>query len=654
MVGPMVHRVSAVCAVVLLASVPARAADWKPIDLGELALKAPKVQPDAGAEALFWDVRIADEIEGGTLTTVFEHYLRIKIFTERGREAHATVDIPYVAGVKIRDVDARTIRPDGTTVELKRSDVYHRTLIKAGDLQLKVVSFAVPAIQPGVIVEYRWREVHSDSIANYLRLPFSREIPVHTTRYYLRPLDIPGFAMMAQGFNGQFAPLARVKDGYSMVALSNVPADMDEAYATPPYERRPWMLVYYELGGSRNRADFWPAFSKSLFEEYSERSKPNDDIRKLASEATGTEAERLAAFVRVARSRIKRVDTASADPADRRRAKDNRNAADALKRGLGTGDDLVVVVLALARAAGLDARIAATPNRADVFHKPTHDNPYFVRGRLVAARTSSGWTFVDPANEHSATGELRWYYEQQEVLIGDAKTVTPVRTPLSPAARSAKTRRGAFRLLEDGTLEGECRLEFTGHWAERFRGLEASDTDAERQKTFRELLNKRLPGAEVSDIRFENLADPTQPYVNAYRIRVPGYAQRTGARLFLQPVFFQKGIDAVFPAATRVSDVYFPFPWTEVDWITLELPAGFSLEQPEAPPVVNAGAGKYTVTIGSNDAWKSLVINRQFSFGLTNSVLFDSTSYRQIKQFFDLVHSRDAHTLVLRRADPSK
>jgi hypothetical protein len=657
MIRQSTRRLLAFVAMALLAPAAARAAaDWKPIDPAELALRAPKVQADAAAEALLWEVRIADEIDtmAAVPTTVYDHYLRVKIFTERGLDAHATVDIPFSTGIAVRDVEARTTRPDGTTVELKRSDVYQRTLIKAGDIQIKVVSFAVPGIQTGAIVEYRWREVHRESIANYLRLPFSREIPVHVTRYYLRPIDLPGFTMMAQGFNGSFEPLQRSKDGFAMVSLSNVPADTDEPHATPEFERRPWMFVYYELGGRSDRATFWPRFSKALYDEYSERSKPNDDIRRLAGEAApGNEDERLAAFVRTARSRVKRIDTGEADPADVRRARDNRNAADALKRGLGTGDDLVVLVLALARAAGLDARVAAAPNRADVFHKPTHDNPYFVRGRLVAARTASGWSFVDPANDQSPTGALRWYYEQQEVLVADPKTVTPVYTPLSPASRSGKKRIGTLRLLEDGTLEGECRLEFSGHWAEMFRRTDGADTDADRDKALRQLLTTRLPGAEISDLRFENLGDPALPYINVYRIRVPGYAQRTGARLFLQPMFFQKGIDAVFPSAARASDVYFPFPWTEDDRVTIDLPAGFALEQAEVPPPIDAGAGAYTLTIGTVNGAR-LVAVRQFSFGLKDQILFGLATYPKIKQFFDLMHSRDAHTLVLRRAEPAK
>jgi hypothetical protein len=63
---------------------PLRAAgdDWKPIDPAHLALKNATVEKDADAEALFWEVRIDDSPDGDL---IFNHYIRVKVFTERGR-----------------------------------------------------------------------------------------------------------------------------------------------------------------------------------------------------------------------------------------------------------------------------------------------------------------------------------------------------------------------------------------------------------------------------------------------------------------------------------------------------------------------------------------------------------------------------------------
>src|SRR5262245_55802880 len=67
--------------------------DWLPIDPAELASKSPVVDKDADAEALFWEVRI-DDSQPEQL--VLRHYVRIKVFTERGKESQSKVDLEYL------------------------------------------------------------------------------------------------------------------------------------------------------------------------------------------------------------------------------------------------------------------------------------------------------------------------------------------------------------------------------------------------------------------------------------------------------------------------------------------------------------------------------------------------------------------------------
>src|ERR1043166_907148 len=101
-------RVLFTVACLLFSAVCVRAEDWKPVDPAHLALKAPVVEKDADAEAIFWEVRINDAAED----LVFSHYIRIKVFTERGKESQSKIDIPYGSlgsgEVRIRDIAART------------------------------------------------------------------------------------------------------------------------------------------------------------------------------------------------------------------------------------------------------------------------------------------------------------------------------------------------------------------------------------------------------------------------------------------------------------------------------------------------------------------------------------------------------------------
>src|SRR5258708_3182778 len=96
--------------------------DWRPIDPADLALKTAVVEKDADAEAIFWEVRVADENDGYAYHKTLTHYIRIKIFTERGRESQSRIDIPFWGGNTIKDVAARTIKADGSVLEIRKED----------------------------------------------------------------------------------------------------------------------------------------------------------------------------------------------------------------------------------------------------------------------------------------------------------------------------------------------------------------------------------------------------------------------------------------------------------------------------------------------------------------------------------------------------
>src|SRR5882724_5329123 len=141
---PLLHRLRTLLgAPILLATCfvingAAHGEDWKIIEPADLALKTPVVEKDADAEALFWEVRVDDNPEGDL---IFNHYVRIKVFTDRGRESQSKVDIPFgnLNGIEIRikDIAARTIKPDGAIVELKKEDVFERTIVRVSGIKVK-------------------------------------------------------------------------------------------------------------------------------------------------------------------------------------------------------------------------------------------------------------------------------------------------------------------------------------------------------------------------------------------------------------------------------------------------------------------------------------------------------------------------------------
>jgi len=265
----------------------------------------------------------------------------------------------------------------------------------------------------------------------------------------------------------------------------------------------------------------------------------------------------------------------------------------------------------------------------------------------VAVKVGDNWKFVDPSSNYVPFGMLRWQQEGQQALLADPKDPVFVKTPISPAESSMEKRTAKLRLSEDGTLDGEVRIEYTGHMAVEKKEDYDEESPAEREKRMHAALAKRISNAEIAEVKFENVTDPFKPIVISYKVRVQGYAERTGKRLFLQPDFFKKGVGPLFPTSERKHDVYFYYPWAEEDDIEIELPADYALDNAEAPgDLVFGDLGHLKVKIAVSTDQRALSYKRQFRF---TGMIFPKDAYPNLKRAFDAVHQVDNHTITLKQ-----
>src|SRR6478672_509635 len=96
------YALAAFCASLMLTlTAIAQDKDWRPVSPDDLTSKTSVVEPDADAEAIFWEVRVDDSSADGL---TLRHYVRVKIYNERGRDQFSKRDIPFLNGSKIKDV----------------------------------------------------------------------------------------------------------------------------------------------------------------------------------------------------------------------------------------------------------------------------------------------------------------------------------------------------------------------------------------------------------------------------------------------------------------------------------------------------------------------------------------------------------------------
>jgi hypothetical protein len=623
--------------------------DWKPLDPAHLTMKSPVVEKDADAEAIFWEVKVADERDSyGGSQTVLTHYLRIKIFTERGKEQKSTIDLPYLGSTNISAIQGRTIKPNGEIIELKKDAVFERTIVKFGKLKLKAKSFAMPGVEPGAIIEYRYRE--SRPTYFHTRLEMQQDIPVQIVKYYVRPLASDTYRLWSKAFHCNPTPLVK-EQNFQMTSLSNVPAFKEEPYMIPENQVRAWMLLYYSTESKIDAEKYWKELGKKEFNEVKGLMKVNDDVRKVATETIGdatTTDQKLERLLAYCRTKIKYLfdDALTLTDEDRKKIKENKSPSDTLKNGIGTARDMDLLFAALVSAAGFETRVALVSDRSENFFDPNFANDYFLDDRVIAVKADSGWKFFAPHMLYVPYGMLPWKHEGLKALLTDAKEPTFVDLPISAPEKSLEQTIGQFKLNEEGTLEGDAYIEFTGHRAAYMKEENDDESPDKREEILKTIIKKHLGAAEVSNIKIENVTDPFKPFTYSFHIKVENYATRTGKRLFLQPAFFQFGEAAFFTNAQRKYPVYFEYPYVETSHVEIALPAGFALDNAEAPVPFNASdVVKYDVSLKTTPDAKTLIYDRTLRL---NGMLFPVESYTALKQVFDLLHKQDNHQVTLK------
>jgi hypothetical protein len=356
----------------LLAATPAFAdiptqvdAAWLPVSDAELLMKTPQVEKDAGVEALFWRVHVMDQVVNGSeLQRYLIHYVRLKVFDEKGKSKVATIEIPYSERQSVSFVTGRTIKADGTILELKKENIFDRVQVRVGGFRQKVVSFAMPGVEPGAIVEYRWRELREDAGAPYIRLQFQLEYPVQKVTYFLRPLsgNYTAASMVVHPFNTKPLKWQHAGDGFDSTTVENVPAFHAEPMMPGEANVRPWALIFYTTDSKRDPGKYWSQVGKATYNNYLKPAiKTSDELKAATAQAiAGAESdeEKVAALIRYIRANVRNLfgnqvsDMERAKILKERPKERYRTSAEVFKSGIGDSTEMNILLAAMASVAG--------------------------------------------------------------------------------------------------------------------------------------------------------------------------------------------------------------------------------------------------------------------------------------------------------------
>lgn len=615
--------------------------DFRPATPAELAMKTAPNAPGAAAVILDW-VRVDDD----TMSYSAE-YMRIKVLTDEGKK-YGDIEISYLPGYpyrgRITNIDARTIRPDGTIVPFT-AKVYDKVVIKAGRSALKAKTFSLPDVQAGSILEYRFTRRWSELLLVNTNWTLQSDIPLLRAKLTLKPYDTQGeyrsyftFLRLPEGKVPQ-----KIRGQYEL-EVENIPAYQAEAYAPPEQQLKAYVNFYYTSSRVKS-TEFWDVESKSSSKRIESFLDKGGQVKAIAQPLVGSDAQDTARKI-YAHIQAYRNYSFEIDKTDQEMKKDpvseSRNVAEVLRKKAGFRDELNRAFVAIARAAGLQADVVRVAPRDSFFFSDAIPDPEQMNAEVAAVIINGQPIYLDPGTPHAPFGTLSW---EKSGVPGFRVLDKGPEWVMSPQAlpEASVMKRNADLKINAETLEGSIVATFTGQEAlvRRLRNL--TDDDEARKKAFEdEAKGWFAEGAVVKLKELTGAASFDAPLVATFDVSLPNLVSSAGSRTIVPVSVFAANARNPFAPTARANPIYFQYPRTEEDVVKLTLPDSLRVSAVPPPSNLQAGALGYKSEVSANG---NVVTFTRSAF--VNVMLVDVKNYNALRNYYSAMLTADQKPVVL-------
>jgi Domain of Unknown Function with PDB structure (DUF3857) len=632
----------------LLSPSPASAVGFQPVSADELKMTSETKAPGAPAIILF---RQVDRDDRGH-TAHEDVYFRIKILTEEGRK-YADIEIPFWKdNGGIVNIHARTIRPDGSTVDFG-GKVFDKSIVKARGVKYMAKTFTLPDVQPGSIIEYYYTTDFDENFVFDSHWVLNYELFTKKAKFSLKPYT-SNYSRMNVRWTwhnlppGTGQPVEAPNDVISL-DVSDVPAFHTEDYMPPENEMKARVdFIYSEEAYEKDPDKYWKKFDQK-FNGFMEgfggkRRAMEEALAEIVSPGDPAEVKLQKIYARAQQIRNTSYEVEKTEKEqERNKEKDPDNVEKVWKKQYGAKWEINWLFLALARAAGFEASGMWVPDRQNYFFSPVTMESRRLDENVVVVKLNGKDVFCDPGAAFAPFCMLPWFETGVNGLKLDKDGGSWLRTTLPGPSESSILRKAQLKLSETGDLEGKVTVTYTGLEASQ-RRLEEHLADSAARKTFLEdEIKGSIPVACEAELTNEpDWKSSTPPLVAEYTLKVQGWASGAGRRVLLPVGLFSAPEKHLFDHADRVQPIYFQFPFQRVDDIDVDLPPGWQIGT--LPTLPKQGAGLVTYEMKAENNKGTLHLKRFLNVDI---LILEQKYYAPLRNFFQVVRTNDEQQVIL-------
>jgi hypothetical protein len=595
---------------------------------------------------------------------MFSYYERIKVLTEKGKDS-ANVELKYYSGdggTTIDAIEGRTIHPDGTVIPFTGKP-YDKLIVRISGIKQKAKVFTLPAVDVGSILEYRYKIRFDD---NWFRSPDWYIQSDHFTRkahYLWHPTskelsDANGNIASVVAWTPILPPGATVQNkqlptGRSELSLDivNIPP-IPTAESMPPLQSLSYRVLFYYTP-YRTQQEYWKNAGKEWSKVADKFIGPNSSVRDYANslvapaDTQDQKARKLyAAIMAMDNTDFSREHTSQEDKAAGLR--DIKNSADIVTRKRGSGDQLAMTFVALARAVGLKAYLMGVSNRNQRIFLSQYLSLYQIDDDIAIVSIEGKDVFFDPGQRYCAAEHLAWPHTFSGGIRQIDGGTALAGTPAESYTFAHNTRVADLKLDEHGVATGIVTVSYNGDSALYWRQEALKTDDTSLRDALKVNLESQFPGGmEIAVTTIENASQYDQPFKVGYTVKGP-IGSAAGKRLLVTPDLFVANEKPRFTDPKREVAVDLRYASYYQDAVRLTLPDILSVESsPDPEKELMQNLAQFNVSTKRSPT--SITSFRNIQIG---TPIFRPEEYPDLRVFFTKLAAKDQETIVLTHAAP--
>jgi len=602
-------------------------------------------------------------------------YVRLKVLTAEG-EGYGNVVLneaePYWSTVK---VEGRTIQPDGSTVPFDGA-VNRRLISKTRDMLRYRTSFQMPAVHAGSILEYRVTVKYPESGGSQ-DYQVKNDSPTYGSssniesppQWYVQQ-DL--FVRKADYFYGPHTWVRRANEsnyGYT----STLPAGVEVVYnqsersytlhmenippvtpteLAPPWRSRAYRVIFHHTCFA-TAAEFWTTHAKWWTGDV-DRFASASSLKSVAAglvapaDTEQQKADKLYAAVVPLRNLSFGVGATAED--DEKAELRIGNAREVWERKQGSSQDLTLLFVGLARAAGLKAYVMAVADRSQDIFDPKAVREEDINDYVAIVSVDGKEQFFDPGEPFCTPGQLSWKHSFASGIRQSDGGPVFAQTPGGNFKQNQTMRAAKLQMAKDGGVTGTVTLTMSGSPALDWR-QSALWNPAGFQEAIAAELGASLPeGFSVKTTQVSGLAEPV---ATASAPPLVVQMELTG-KLSLGPAgeisapssLFEARAAQLFTAEKRDTPVDLRYPAVSQDVVTFLLPAGLNVKSAPADatiPIADSArlVVKHTPEENRYTTVRMLIQGKTF---------YGTADYADVKAFYAKVNAQDTGKIVFASA----